>query len=122
MSNNETREFQLLQAAHYGSVGGMRFLLKKGDVNLNAKDDNDLAALHWCVKKNNEELVLMLLTAGADPNILDSKNDTPLHYAAQLGLIKIQRLLIKFGADINMVGSLGISAKELALNNKISSD
>lgn len=122
MSQNESREFQLLQAAHYGSIGGMRFLLKKGDVNLNAKDENNLSALHWCVKKNNEDLVLMLLAAGANPNILDSKKDTPLHYAAQLGLIKIQRLLIKHGADINLVGSLGISAKEIALNNKIAPD
>lgn len=114
----KSKEYQLLQAAHYGSIGGLSFVLKSKDqLDLNCRDDQGLTALHWCVKNNQEALVQMLLEAGASPNVKDGLGDMPLHYAAQNKYVKIQRILIKHGADINALGSTGKSAKDLAKQN-----
>lgn len=116
-----SKESQLLQAAHYGSMGGLSIALKNKDkIDINCQDDAGLTALHWCVKNHKEPLVEMLLDSGASPNVKDGKGDTALHYAVELKAVKIQRLLIKYGADIYLVGSRGKSAKELANEDRTS--
>jgi Ankyrin repeats (3 copies)/Ankyrin repeats (many copies) len=45
------------------------------------------------------------LVAGADPNAVNNRQHTPLHYAAQYGYSDLARLLIDKGAEVNAVNS-----------------
>ena len=54
-------------------------------------------ALLKCCEENNKELVLDLIGIGADVNFKDSNGDTPFHYAAQKGAIKVFKELFKAG-------------------------
>ncbi|GIX84593.1 hypothetical protein CEXT_93621 [Caerostris extrusa] len=43
----------------------------------------------------------LLLTYGADINILDQNNKTPLHYASYYGNVALAEALLKMGADVD---------------------
>ncbi|KAI1645468.1 ankyrin repeat-containing domain protein [Daldinia loculata] len=75
--------------------------------------------LDTAVLTGNEEMVQVLLDAGADVNaraktgFLD-RNNSPLHVACQLGLIDMVRLLLDAGADVNLPIANGITALHTA--------
>lgn len=54
-------------------------------------------------KINNNRIVAMLLTHGADPNACDKHNKTPLYYLSGTDDEVIERinLLVQYGAKIN---------------------
>ena len=43
----------------------------------------------------------MLLQQGADPDIGDQYNNTPLHRAASKGHVKLVKLLLQYNVDVN---------------------
>lgn len=47
--------------------------------------------------------VELLLLAGADPNALDYKGRTPLHYAAESGNLEVCDILIEYGAKAGVI-------------------
>lgn len=53
------------------------------------RDDHDFAALHWAVRFSQNEVVSLLLDNGADVNVANCVNDTPLHIAASEGKLEI---------------------------------
>lgn len=106
-------ESKLIEAAHYKSIGGVRFFLKRG-VSPNCQDPAGWTPLHWAASKGAEEVAEALLEAGADPSALSRDGEAPLHVAARLGEVGIQRLLIKKGADIRAKNKEGLTAVELA--------
>ena len=56
-------------------------------------------ALHWAIKKGNEEIVRLLLKRGAEVNGVDRAKFTPLHMAAEAGASEIVQDLLSAGAD-----------------------
>lgn len=96
------------------SRSAISFLLEYG-VDLNKQDDLDSStALHYAVEKNNIELVKLLLENGADPNLKNEDDCTPVIIAAQEGYDKIVSLLIRFNADLNIVDATGSTALHYA--------
>ncbi len=49
------------------------------------KNGHGKTALHYAVKKGNEELVVLLVRSGADLGRRDYQKKTPLDYAIQYG-------------------------------------
>lgn len=62
----------------------------------------------------NCSLILEALKAGANPNILDPKGRTPLHFLAGVGLAPAIVLLIHFGAQIDVQDSDGLTPLHMA--------
>jgi ankyrin repeat protein len=57
--------------------------------------------LHLAVKSNNQEMLELLISAGADITIKNKENKTALHIAAGLGFIEIAHILLQNGANVN---------------------
>jgi ankyrin repeat protein len=49
-------------------------------------------------------LVKQLLKMGADPNVQDNAEWSPLHEACNRGNLSVVKVLKEFGADLNLMG------------------
>ena len=69
-----------------------------------------LTALHIATIRNHDTLVELLLNAGEDKNSQDTMGGTPLMIAAQMGHMKIIRLLCEGKASTSIVDKKGRTA------------
>ena len=58
--------------------------------------------------------ILQALQAGANPNILDPKGRTPLHFMSGVGLAPAVVLLVHFGAQVNAQDQDGLTPLHMA--------
>ncbi|MGO2117846.1 MAG: ankyrin repeat domain-containing protein [Fusobacterium sp.] len=70
--------------------------------------------LHFAVLEKKINFVEVLLYHGADPNIENKDEDTPLHMAARLDLDEIFELLLKYGADLYQENDFNEIPKDIA--------
>ena len=75
----------------------------------------DATLLHDAIEEGNEELVRMLVEAGADVDAPGWMDETPLHAAIEKGNIEIVRILVEAGADVNKPGWMGTTPLALAI-------
>lgn len=76
------------------------------------------AALHILVGHPGSLFVQYLLQHNADPNIRDSKGNTPLILAAMAGREDLVTLLLTFKANPNLANGAGQTPLILAVNNR----
>jgi ankyrin repeat protein len=71
---------------------------------LNAVDDQGFTSLTWAVLLAKEELIVLLLEHGADPNVADLRGHTPLLWAVDKQDINSLRVLLKYkrASNINL--------------------
>ena len=97
------------------AVGASRDLLAAG-ADVNARSNNSLSVLpiHSAVAGGHDEVVAVLVDAGAEVNATQAGGWTPLHGAAQTGsLVSVERLLAA-GADPAARNDDGTTALDLA--------
>lgn len=70
-------------------------LVSMNDINNNLQDKEGKTALMHAVTENNEEVLEMLLLAGADRSIKDNLGKTALDYAIEMNAHKISSMLKK---------------------------
>ena len=81
------------------------------------KIQNKHKALLKQIKGNmNLNICQKLLNIGANPNLKDYEEKTPLHYAAEKGALDICKLLVSNGAMVNALDIYRISPLHLALS------
>ncbi len=87
-------------ASFFGHADAVKVLLEHGAA-VNDKDRSRFGntALDAGVAANSADVVRVLLAAGANPNVRDSADYTPLHKAAANGNVDIVRMLLEHGAD-----------------------
>lgn len=73
----------------------------------NYKGYGGFGALHIVTRKRQLDWVGYLLKKGADPNIQDSKGDTPLHIAARIGFDQAADYFVRTGAKVNLANKRG---------------
>ena len=104
---------------------GMEFTLSKeitisidsgpGKINYTALGKMTGKAL---VRKNEEDnqIIEMFLSHGADPNQAPKSGTTPLMQAAYKGNVKLVKLFLKYDADPNLKDKQGKTALDMAKN------
>jgi len=84
-------------------------LLKNYKFDINQGDKKLSTALHWAAFLNKENALTYLLAWGADPNIQDIDNNTPLHLSVILscktGNTRNVKLLLLKGASRDIVNN-----------------
>ncbi|MCJ1399274.1 Ankyrin-2 [Xylographa trunciseda] len=60
-------------------------------------------SLHLAMDEGLVEIVALLLSKGANPQVTNNKGSTPLHLASRRGDLEIVELLLAYGAAINTV-------------------
>ncbi|UID81780.1 ankyrin repeat domain-containing protein [Wolbachia endosymbiont of Drosophila innubila] len=69
--------------------------LIKGKAEINAKDNQGMAPLHWAVKVGHINVVNGLIKGKAEINAKDNQGRTPLHWAALIDRTSAVKALIK---------------------------
>jgi TonB family protein len=93
--------------AQAGEAQSVRNLLAEGAPDLDAADGTGWTALMYAVEDGHDEIVEMLLQAGASPNLQNQAGETALHLAARRGRTASARLLLRAGADFGLRDSEG---------------
>ena len=60
--------------------------------------EETLVSLYRSARGHHFEVVNLLLSAGADPNAIDSEFNTPLHYASRANYSEIVKLFLENSA------------------------
>lgn len=89
---------QMIESAKKGDYKTVQEYLNKHGVNINAQDEYGNTALQLAVSENNPVMVRILLNKGADPNIENSQDVTPIMKARS---VYIAEMLVDAGADFN---------------------
>ena len=107
--NSLHNEPSLHQAVLHGSVGAVRLLLRRKDLDLATIDRNGHTALHLAVRGRRLDVVdLILWHPRTDVNSIDNDGNTPLWWSTYLSYDEItERLLAVNGVDVNLVGGCG---------------
>ncbi|KHG03153.1 ADP-ribosylation factor GTPase-activating AGD3 -like protein [Gossypium arboreum] len=69
-------------ACETGDIGMIELLLQYG-ANINVMDSRGQAPLHRCILKGKAAVAKLLLTRGADPQVLNRENKTPVELAVE---------------------------------------
>lgn len=104
----------LMRAAEYNLIDLSQQLIAQG-AHINAVNHKKETALIIAIRnrvapKRQKEVVRGLLSAGADPNICDSRGYCPLAIAAEHNYDDIMRLLLDAGARVDLQNKNGNTA------------
>ncbi|KAF7171886.1 hypothetical protein CNMCM6106_006240 [Aspergillus hiratsukae] len=93
-----------------GSMRRIVQFFKDGEPGLQVEDTSGQTVLTCAARLGHEQLVKMLLDAGANPCARDIDGRTPLIYAAAYGHVSVSRVLVKAGIDITIPDKFGRTA------------
>ncbi|XP_063155461.1 transient receptor potential cation channel subfamily A member 1 [Candoia aspera] len=106
---DELNATPLHHAAGSGQLELMQMVMDDSSVEaLNVTDSAGNTPLHWATKKQQTESVKLLLSRGANPNILNSNMMSPLHWAVQYLFNDLVKIFIENSTtDVNLEGEGG---------------
>ncbi|CAG8520726.1 15644_t:CDS:2 [Funneliformis caledonium] len=97
---DHNKEDDIFSYTKKGDIAELSKILDSDKVDINAKDDQGLALLHWASDQGQLEAVKLLIERGADVNILsDVEKETPLHHACISENLDCARYLYHHGAN-----------------------
>jgi ankyrin repeat protein len=107
-------EAPVADAAQRGDVEAVRQLLRSG-ADVNAAQGDGMSALHWAASRDREDILEVLLYAGANTEASTRLGGyTALHLAARAGHGGAIGRLVDGGADVESVTTTGVTAMHFA--------
>ncbi|XP_013856222.1 acyl-CoA-binding domain-containing protein 6 [Austrofundulus limnaeus] len=103
------------------NIENVRKAISSQKVDVNTKDEEGRALLHWACDRGHKELVSLLLQHKADINCQDNEGQTALHYASACEFADIVELLLDSGADPFIKDMEGSLPEEVTESSAISS-
>jgi ankyrin repeat protein len=97
----------LIEAVRANLLDAVRVLIEAG-AELNRGDKHGSTPLFYAVLFGSSEIVKALLEAGADPDYCDPRDYSmhpPLHMACNRKKPEAARLLVEYGADVNLAST-----------------
>uniref|UniRef100_A0A914XND2 Uncharacterized protein n=1 Tax=Plectus sambesii TaxID=2011161 RepID=A0A914XND2_9BILA len=91
----------LMIACQQGDLPLVKYLIEQAHAVVNSKDKLKRTPLTHAVISGQGHVTSYLLRLGADPNMADSSENTPAHYAAAYGWYFCLKLLGEAGASMN---------------------
>ena len=76
------------------------YLSKGLDINATTSDADAYTACHFAAWDGNDDVLKMLIDAGADPDVIGADTMTPLNLASANGHLECVKLLVSSGANI----------------------
>jgi ankyrin repeat protein len=116
-ARNATGKTPLHYAVTYGAPDLIDLLVAQG-AGVNAADNTGLTPLHAAAMLGRVEEGRRLLDYHADLEARDQFGDTPLHLAALHGETRMVKLLAEAGADTANENKAGLTARDLARQNR----
>jgi len=122
VTNENQRDFDLLEAAREGDDDRIRELLSQSSNASRANSSGGTTShgrtlLHLAAKAGYESFARILIEDGADIEIKSSTGETPFFTAVKAGHENIVKLLLQNGDDVHAISnkSTGISALSMAV-------
>ncbi|KAK5623877.1 acyl-CoA binding domain-containing protein 6 [Crenichthys baileyi] len=103
------------------NIEHIRNAISSQKMDVNTKDEEGRALLHWACDRGHKELVSVLLQHKADINTQDNEGQTALHYASACEFADIVELLLNSGADPSIKDMEGSLPEEVTESSTISS-
>lgn len=72
-------------------------------ININSKDKLNRTCLHFAVSKSNIDIIKLLISAGANINIMTLSGETALVKAIKSNQYLSVKLLLRYGADLDII-------------------
>jgi ankyrin repeat protein len=112
-------------AIDFGNEDLVTLFLSMPHCDPNFPDRDQMTPLHLAVKRNNPNIVYILLSdenkPPADPNLVNRNGQTPLHMAASVGYIEVIRVILQSNleepCDPTIVDSQQLTAYQIAIAN-----
>merc|ERR1712032_1504670 len=93
------KSFSIHEAARMGDVSFIREFLYKKNSPIDVEDSKGISPLGYAIAANKVDAVKYLLDEKANPNSVDEKRNTALHYAAGYGHNELVKILLKDGSS-----------------------
>ncbi|EAT38847.1 AAEL009293-PA [Aedes aegypti] len=113
---------QFLNAAMVNNTELLQNMIDKGFSPNTREPTFNRSALHIACSRGFTDTVRVLLENGANPNIRDLNENTPLHLASCTENIAIIDLLLKYGTNVTLKDSNGLIALEISIGKLRLSD
>jgi len=108
---------EIFKVATTGNTNMFTKIVKEHKWTLNTPKIGGLSILHMMTFMNKISLMQILINLGANINIIDNNEQTPMHYAVMSNSLETVKFLIKKKADINMQDNTGNTPLHLAVIN-----
>ncbi len=102
---------------NYAKYNVNKFLYRIGMYEIEAKDKDGRAFLHFAALNGDEKMAAFLLENGANINVPDSTGNTPLHLVAERNNNTMVSFLLEKRANIDAQNNSGETPLHLALMN-----
>jgi ankyrin repeat protein len=105
-------------AAFSGNLEVVRKLIEYDPACINDREeDGGETPLYWASEGRNSKavsVVRLLLEHGADINVQNDNDRTPLFWASYNGALEVVRVLLEHGADVGVKSKYGATALQFA--------